>query len=91
MFRWGIQVFVTVWAGPAMVLMREPKSQNVRVYVLSAVSPIFLPLGSLTELIGINVGGFPGADNFWSFGIFLAFLIILIAGQLVDFRTKKWI
>ena len=69
---------------------RFAEQQNVRMYVLSIVSAIFLPLGFLTGLLGINVGGIPGADNPWSFAIFLAFLIIVVGGLLVYFRMKKW-
>jgi Mg2+ and Co2+ transporter CorA len=41
---------------------------NKNMYVLSIVAAIFLPLGFLTGLIGINVGGMPGVDYnlaFW--------------------------
>ena len=69
---------------------RLAEQQNVRMYVLSIVAAIFLPLGFLTGLLGINVGGIPGADNTWAFGIFLAFLTVLVAGQLFYFRIKKW-
>ena len=69
---------------------RFAEQQNVRMYVLSIVSAIFLPLGFLTGLLGINVGGIPGADHPWSFAIFLAFLILLVGGLLVYFRIKKW-
>lgn len=34
---------------------------------LSAVAFVFLPLGFITGLLGINVGGMPGADNPWAF------------------------
>jgi len=39
-----------------------------RTYVFSIVATIFLPLGFLTGLLGINVGGMPAEDNpnaFW--------------------------
>ena len=69
---------------------RFAEQQNVRMYVLSIVSAIFLPLGFLTGLLGINVGGIPGADNPWSFAIFLVFLIVVVGGLLIYFRIKKW-
>jgi len=40
-----------------------------RMYLLSIVTAIFLPLGFLTGLLGINVGGIPGADNPLGFAI----------------------
>ncbi|HEY9163880.1 MAG TPA: zinc transporter ZntB [Magnetovibrio sp.] len=36
---------------------------------LSAVAFVFLPLGFLTGLLGINVGGMPGVENPWAFAI----------------------
>ena len=37
-------------------------------YLLTIVAAIFLPLGFITGLLGINVGGMPGVDDghaFW--------------------------
>jgi zinc transporter len=31
--------------------------------IFSIVTAIFLPLGLITGLLGINVGGIPGADH----------------------------
>lgn len=36
-------------------------------YLLSLVATLFLPLGFLTGLLGINVGGIPGANVGWAF------------------------
>jgi zinc transporter len=69
---------------------RLAEQQNVRMYVLSIVAAIFLPLGFLTGLLGINAGGIPGSENTSAFGIFLGFLIELVAAQLIYFRMKKW-
>ena len=69
---------------------RLAEQQNVRMYVLSIVAAIFLPLGFLTGLLGINVGGIPGAENSASFWIFVGFLTMIVAFQLVFFRKRKW-
>jgi zinc transporter len=61
-----------------------------RMYVLSIVAAIFLPLGFLTGLLGINVGGIPGAEYKASFAIFCMLLVGLIIIQLVIFKMKKW-
>ncbi|MEJ2268917.1 MAG: zinc transporter ZntB, partial [Desulfobulbaceae bacterium] len=39
------------------------EQMNNKMYILSIVAAIFLPLGFLTGLLGINVGGIPGADS----------------------------
>ena len=64
---------------------------NQRMYVLSIISAIFLPLGFLTGLLGVNVGGIPGAENSFSFSIFTISLVFIVAIQLYIFRKKKWL
>lgn len=64
---------------------------NRNLYLLSIVAAIFLPLGFLTGLLGINVGGIPGTDSPYAFGIFSALLVLLVAFQLIIFRRLRWI
>lgn len=64
---------------------------NKNMYVLSVIAAIFLPLGFLTGLLGINVGGIPGAENGFAFLIFCAFLAILVTTQIYIFKKLKWI
>lgn len=63
---------------------------NKNMYVLSVIAAIFLPLGFLTGLLGINVGGIPGADNPWSFYIFCGILGGIVLAQIVLFKKMKW-
>ena len=63
---------------------------NKNMYILSVIAAIFLPLGFLTGLLGINVGGIPGSDNGAAFWIFCALLITLVAGQIAVFKKLKW-
>ncbi len=63
---------------------------NKNTYVLSVIAAIFLPLGFLTGLLGINIGGIPGSDNPLAFIIFCFFLCALVAAQVVIFRKLKW-
>ena len=67
------------------------EESNARMYILSIVSAVFLPLGFATGLLGINVGGIPGADNDQAFMIFIAMLVGLAALMLVYFRYKRWL
>lgn len=66
-------------------------AMNKNLYMLSLVAAIFLPLGFLTGLLGINVGGIPGADNPLSFSIFCGILTILVAIQIWIFKKLKWL
>lgn len=70
---------------------RLSEQTNTRMYVLSLVAAIFLPLGFLTGLLGINVGGIPGAENPSAFLVFILVLIIVVGFQIVIFKKKKWL
>ncbi len=56
---------------------RIADQMNRNMYTLSVVAGIFLPLGLLTGLLGINVGGIPGVDNQWGFTIVCVVLAVL--------------
>jgi zinc transporter len=73
------------------LLSRLSEQMNQRMYVLSLVAAIFLPLGFLTGLLGINVGGIPGADDPWAFLEVVGLLVLVVAGQLALFRWKRWL
>ena len=69
---------------------RLSEQMDNRMYVLSIVAAIFLPLGFLTGLLGINVGGIPGAEYKAAFAIFCLLLMGLMIMQIVIFKKKKW-
>jgi zinc transporter len=54
------------------------------------VSRLSLPLGFLTGLLGINVGGIPGAEYKAGFAIFCLLLVGFIIAEIVFFKKKKW-
>ena len=70
---------------------RLSEQMNKTMYVLSIVAAIFLPLGLLTGLLGINVGGIPGTESKWAFAIVCVFLVAIAAVQAWTFRRMKWI
>jgi len=61
---------------------RLAEQMNETMYRLSIVAAIFLPLGLLTGLLGINVGGIPGTDSSIAF--------TLVAGALVVLGLLQW-
>ncbi len=63
---------------------------NRIMYLLSVTAAIFLPLGFLTGLLGVNVGGIPGSENTDAFWIFCAILIGLTILQSLIFRVLRW-
>lgn len=63
---------------------------NRNLYVISVVTAIFLPLGFLTGLFGINIGGMPGVDNNNTFMLFAYLLSGIVFFQVVLFKLFKW-
>ena len=67
------------------------EQMNKKMYVLSIISVIFLPLSFLTGLLGINVGGIPGAENNNAFYIFVGILVLIVSIQLIIFKKNRWL
>ena len=70
---------------------RLSEQMNQTIFMMSIVATIFLPLGLLTGLLGINVGGIPGTENesaFWMVCALLAGFGVVVA---LLFRKLKWI
>ncbi len=62
---------------------------NGHMYTLSVISGVFLPLGFLTGLFGINLAGMPGSDwpyAFWAFSGALVLLVGLVSAWLIRLR-----
>jgi len=70
---------------------RLSERMNKTMYVLSIVATIFLPLGFITGLLGINVGGMPGAGDPLAFWGVCLFLVVLVGAELYLFKKKKWL
>lgn len=67
------------------------QEQNTRMYVLSVVAGIFLPLTFVTGLLGMNVGGLPGIDSASGFNYAVAFMLVTGIILLLVFKWKKWV
>ncbi|MDD3800353.1 MAG: CorA family divalent cation transporter, partial [Novosphingobium sp.] len=55
------------------------------------VAAIFLPLGFVTGLLGINVGGMPGVDDGRAFWVVVGLCSAIMLFQLYLFRKWKWL
>ena len=62
------------------------EAMNQQMLVLSVVAAIFLPLGLITGLLGINVGGIPGEGVGWAFWAVCGILVVVCAFQIWLFR-----
>jgi zinc transporter len=70
---------------------RLSEQMNRAMYTLSIVAAIFLPLGLLTGLLGINVGGIPGTESPWAFLVVTVLLLALAIVLIAWFRKIKWL
>ncbi|MDK3072616.1 zinc transporter ZntB [Sedimentitalea sp. JM2-8] len=68
------------------IMDRRAERMNRQMLLLSVVAAIFLPLGLITGLLGINVGGIPGAGNPGAFWIVCGILLVLATVFLLWFR-----
>ena len=64
--------------------------QNSRMYVLSVVAAIFLPLTFATGLFGMNLGGLPGLESPLGFTIATAVMGGLGVLLALYFRYRRW-
>ena len=70
---------------------RLSERMNKTMYVLSIVAGIFLPLGLLTGLLGINVGGMPGVESPIAFTLVCVLLVAVAVFQWYLFKRKQWL
>ncbi|WP_284126540.1 CorA family divalent cation transporter [Parerythrobacter aestuarii] len=80
----------------AVVLMDELRGGAIArseqaTYMLTIVAGIFLPLGFITGLLGINVGGMPGVDSGDAFWMVVGLCGAILAAQLYLFWKWKWL
>lgn len=69
-----------------MIMDLRSEAMNRQMLLLSVVSAIFLPLSFLTGLLGINVGGIPGATDPFGFWGVVLLLLALALGLFLLFR-----
>ncbi len=69
---------------------RLSEQLNKRMYMLSMVTAVFLPLGFLTGLLGVNVGGIPGAENRLGFVWVIGLVVALVILQVWVFKRQRW-
>lgn len=72
------------------LMNRIAQEQNARMYVLSIVAAIFLPISFVTGLFGMNVAGLPGLEAPVAFILVAGGMAAIVGGILVYLRLKNW-
>lgn len=70
---------------------RMSEQMNRTMYRFGIITGFFLPLSFLTGLLGINVGGIPGAELPYAFVIVCLLMGALTFGQWWLFRRLRWL
>jgi zinc transporter len=73
------------------LLSELAQMQNTRMYVLSIVAAIFLPLTFVTGLLGMNVGGLPGLESPTGFAGAMVVMVATTAAMLLFLKWKNWL
>jgi zinc transporter len=78
-----------------LVLEAEDRRLNERMnrtmYRFGIITAVFLPMTFLTGLLGINVGGMPGADSPYGFLAACVLMVLLGLAQWLLFRRLRWV
>ena len=72
------------------LINRSNEQINNRMYLLSIITALFLPLSFFTGLLGVNLSGIPHAGSSNAFPVFIAILLVIVAFQFWLFRRNKW-
>jgi zinc transporter len=73
------------------LMARAQDRMNRNMYVLSMVAAVFLPLGFVTGLLGINVGGIPGSESSIAFFVVCILLGAVAAAEIALFYFRRWL
>lgn len=72
------------------LMNKVAQEQNSRMYVLSVVAAIFLPITFLTGIFGMNVAGLPGTEDIRAFWVLSGSMFAIAIGVLIVLRRKRW-
>jgi zinc transporter len=70
---------------------RQNEQLNKRMYLLSLIAALFLPLSFFTGLFGVNLAGIPISDRPYAFASFVLVLFLIVLVLFWFFRKNKWI
>jgi zinc transporter len=73
------------------ILEERAEEMNKRLFLLSFLSAIFLPISFVVGLFGVNIGGMPGMGHPYAFTILSVFLMVIVVVMIAVFRWRRWI
>lgn len=73
------------------VIEERAEVMNQRLFVLSILSAVFLPISFVTGLFGVNVGGMPGVESPTAFALLVLGLLGTTLLLVIILRWRRWI
>jgi len=70
---------------------RSAEATNQRLYVLSLVTAVFLPLGFVCALFSVGIGGVPLKNDDWAFWALVGAFAVFVTLQLWLFKKRGWL
>ncbi|MEL7588677.1 MAG: zinc transporter ZntB [Prolixibacteraceae bacterium] len=70
---------------------RQNEQLNKRMYLLSLIAALFLPLSFFSGLFGVNLSGIPMADSPYAFPAFAGVLLLIVLFMFRFFKRNKWL
>ncbi len=69
----------------------QSEAMNRNMMILSIIAAIFLPLGLISGILGMNVGGVPWVNDAQGFWYVCAIIAATGVGQFIIFKYLKWL
>jgi zinc transporter len=69
---------------------RDTSRLEKAMHKLTLIATVFLPMGFVTGLLGINVAGIPGTHDPYAFWLVCGMLIAVAVGALLLIRWRRW-
>ncbi len=70
---------------------RLSEQLNRRMFLLSVVAGVFLPLSFVTGLLGMNAAGMPGTEDPFAFALICGGLLLLGGFEIWLFKRLSWL
>ncbi|MEO1007824.1 MAG: CorA family divalent cation transporter [Planctomycetota bacterium] len=70
---------------------QDAERLNRRLYGLAIISAVFLPLGFLTGVLGINVAGVPFTTQPWAFAFWCGVGLLFVALEIGVLKWARWL
>lgn len=70
---------------------RITERMNKTMYILGIITGFFLPMSFVTGLLGVNVGGIPGASAPYGFAVACVAMLLIAGFQWWVFRRLRWL